>query len=89
MNPKQHLEVLHELPCVVDYLMFGKYTRPVQVHHLESVRDELSDYAAVPLSVYWHSELHRLSRRGFERATKLTPIDLLAGTILLLMENEE
>ena len=86
MNAAQYKHYLHSFPCVVDFLLLGKRTKPVQVHHLESVRDELSDFAAIPISVYWHSELHRLSRREFERKTKLTPIDLLAGTIQLLME---
>jgi len=59
-----------------------------QAHHLEIQRDDMTDWAAVPLCVFHHSELHRLSRRGFERQTKLTPIDLLAGTIKLLMESK-
>ena len=85
---KAHLELLHSLPCVVTFLLLAEKKYGVVVHHLESVRDELSDFAAIPISVYWHSELHRLSRREFERKTKLTPIDLLAGTIQLIMEKQ-
>ena len=84
-----HSDRIHALPCVVCYLLLDKFVTPVQWHHLESVRDELTDFSAVPMCEHHHSELHRLSRRGFERSTKLTPIDLLAGTILLLMEYEE
>jgi hypothetical protein len=79
-----HLDRLHDLDCVACYLLGTKTGSGIQVHHLESVRDELSHYAGVSLCVFHHSELHRLSRRGFERQTKLTPIDLLAGTIKLL-----
>lgn len=88
MNPKQHLETLHDLPCVACYLLLDKLVTPVQVHHLEFVRDDMKHYAGVSLCSFHHSELHRLSRRGFERVTKLTPIDLLAGTVMLLMENQ-
>ena len=53
-------------------------------HHLESIRDAHSDYAAIPLCDWHHKELHSLSRRGFEARYQLTPIDLLALTIKLL-----
>jgi hypothetical protein len=80
----KHLERIHAIPCVACTLIGVKQGGMTQAHHLESVRDGMTDYAAVPLCVFHHSELHRLSRRGFERQTKLTPIDLLAGTIKLL-----
>ena len=85
---KLHLARLHELPCVVTLYMEGRKEYGVVVHHLESIRDDLSDFAAVPMTEYWHKELHRLSRRGFETRTKLTDIDLLALTIKLLMVKE-
>lgn len=84
---KVHLERLHTLPCVACVLIGLRPPMGVQAHHVEVVRDDMTDYAAVPLCVFHHSELHRLSRRGFERQTKLSPIDLLAGTIKLLMED--
>lgn len=84
----KHLDRLRELPCVVHYLMFMEQKVPSgPPHHLEFVRDEMTDYAAIPICPECHSWLHRESRRGFERQTKLTPIDLLAGTVKLLMEN--
>ena len=82
-----HLTRLHELPCVVTYLLLDKRVKAEVVHHLEDVRDEMSHYAGIPMTDEWHKTLHRLSRRGFERQTKLTPIDLLAGTVRLLMED--
>jgi len=84
-----HLERLHKLPCVACTLLGIRMGGLLQVHHLESVRDDMTDYAAVPLCVFHHSMLHRESRRGFERQTRLTPIDLLAGTIRLLLEKEQ
>jgi hypothetical protein len=70
-------------------MFMGQRVNSGPPHHLEFVRDEMADYAAIPICVECHANLHRLSRRGFERQTKLTPIDLLAGTIMLLMENDE
>ena len=86
MNAKDYLAHLHTLPCVVTFLLLGERVKSEVVHHPESVRDELSHYAGIPMTDDWHKTLHRESRRGFERMTKLTPIDLLAGTIKLLME---
>ena len=83
----RHLARLHELPCVVTLHMEGRIQHGVVVHHLESIRGVCSDFAAVPMTDWWHRELHRLSRAGFIRRTKLTDIDLLALTIKLLMEN--
>ena len=88
MNPKQHKERIHELCCVACFLLLHKYVTPVQSHHPESVRDDLSEFSLVPLCFECHSLLHQMRRRGWERMTKLTPIDLLAGTIMLLMENK-
>lgn len=86
---KRHLQRLHDLPCVVTYAITGgTKVHGVVVHHLESIRDELSDFAAVPMTDEWHKTLHRESRRGFERMTKLTDIDLLALTIKLLTEEK-
>ncbi len=86
---QSHLSVLHELPCVVTLALEGRRVRAEVVHHIESVRDELSDYGGVPMTDYWHKELHRLSRRGFENRTKLSEIDMLCITIKLLVERKE
>jgi hypothetical protein len=56
---------------------------PAEIHHVESVRDELSDYAVVPLCPEHHrgaTGVHGLRRRGFEMRYKLTDVDLLAMT---------
>jgi len=80
-----HLDRLHTLPCVVHtYVIGSPQTSPTVVHHLESVRDENTDFAGVSICDDCHKDLHRLSRRGFEMRYKLTPIDLLALTIKAL-----
>lgn len=87
MSNKQHLERLHELPCCVCTHMGMHPLYPTHAHHLESVRDALSDYAAIPLCADHHqgpNGVHGLSRRGFEARYRLTDIDLLALTIRAL-----
>lgn len=81
MSARSHLARLHELSCVVCTHMGMTQSTPGVAHHLESVRDEHSDYAAVAMCDSCHKSLHRLSRRGFESRYKLSPIDLLALTI--------
>lgn len=85
----RHLARLHTLPCIVTLALEGRREYGVVVHHPESVRDELSHYAGIPMTDWWHKELHRLHRRGFEARTKLTDIDLLAWTIKLLVESDQ
>lgn len=67
--------------------MEGRRVPAEVVHHPESVRDEMSDFGGIPMTDYWHKELHRLSRRGFETRTKLSEFDLLCWTVKLLMES--
>ena len=66
--------------CVVCLHLIGERT-PASIHHVESIRDALSEYAIVPLCHEHHqgkTGVHGLSRRGFEAKYKLTEIDLLA-----------
>ena len=81
MSAKSHLARLHELPCVSCTSVGLRQDTPTVAHHLESVRDSDTDWSAVALCDSCHKRLHSLSRRGFELATKLTQIDLLALTI--------
>ncbi len=87
MSPKEHLAMLHELPCAVTYALVGQKVYGVVVHHPEAVRDEMSDFQGIPMTDEWHKHLHRLSRRGFERMTKLTELDLLGWTMKLVVEH--
>ena len=86
MTATQHLAMLHELPCAVTYALTGERRPSEVVHHPESVRDAMSDFLGVPMTDAWHKHLHQLSRRGFERLTKLSEMDLLAYTIKLMGE---
>ena len=87
MTARDHLERVHEIPCVVCVKMGLPPKYPVTAHHLESVRDELSDYAAVALCEDHHqgtNGIHGLSRRGFEMRYKLSELDLLKMTLYLM-----
>jgi len=78
MNKSAWLDAVSSLDCVV----CGR--RPVEIHHIEDVRDNLSDYAAAALCFECHrgaGGVHGLSRRGYERRTKLSQLDLLKRTI--------
>lgn len=84
MSAKTYLERVRACRCVVCTLMGVVQSTPTAAHHVESVRDGLSDYAAVALCHDHHqgpNGIHGLSRRGFEMRYKLTPIDLIALTV--------
>lgn len=54
---------------------------PAAIHHVESIRDGLSEYAVVPLCYDHHQGpegVHGLRRRVFEMRYRLTDVDMLA-----------
>ena len=75
-----YLDRVSAIGCVLClHLEWGK--TPAEIHHVESVRDGLSDYAVVPLCPEHHrgaTGVHGLRRRGFEARYKLSDTDLLA-----------
>lgn len=78
-----HLNRIHALPCIVCQEM-GLISPEVEAHHVESIRDKYSDYAAVPLCFDHHrggNGVHGLSRRAFADRYRMSDIDLLARTI--------
>jgi predicted metal-binding protein len=84
MSAKAHLSRVHELRCVVCVHMGMRQETPTTAHHVESVRDNVSDYAAVALCHNHHqgpNGVHSLSRRAFEMRYKLTDVDLIALTL--------
>jgi hypothetical protein len=90
MNVHQWKELVAGLPCVATYLLTGEKVYGCQLHHLESIRDGLSEWAVVPLTPEMHqgpNGMHGLSRRGFYNRYKLGEIELLAGTIKLAMQS--
>jgi hypothetical protein len=87
MSRASHLARVRSVSCVVCSEMGMEQVGPTAAHHLESVRDEVSDYATAALCHEHHqgaTGVHELGRRGFERRYKLTPIDLLALTVRAL-----
>ncbi len=88
MNIQDWKELIHGLPCVVCFLQTGERRYGVHGHHLESVRDGLSDWLMVPLCPDCHqgpNGIHGLSRRAFYTRYKLDDLALMAGTIKLAM----
>ena len=85
----EHLARIHELNCVVCRFWYGKFRPAVEAHHLESVRGDHSEFAAIPLCADCHRGLHANRRRAFYRAHKgMSDVSLLAYTIKMLMEQE-
>lgn len=85
MTAKNHLKRVHAVPCVVCEHMGMTQETPTIAHHVESIRDDASDYAAVALCQDHHQYsgfgVHDLSRRGFEMRYKLTELDLVKLTL--------
>jgi hypothetical protein len=78
---KAYQDRVRELRCVVCMEFELNQGHVTQIHHVESIRDKLSEYAVVPLCEYHHTGaggVHGLGRRGFVSRYKLTDIDLLA-----------
>lgn len=85
----RHEARVRELPCIATLLIEGVRVPCEEVHHVESVRDELSDFLIVPLSWKYHNRMspisiHALSRRGFERRYRVDELDMLAKVNELL-----
>lgn len=92
MNLDDWKDLLGGLPCVVTWLTEGRKVYGCELHHLESVRDNLSDWLMVPLSVEMHrgpNGMHGLSRRGFYTRYKLDDLSLIAGTLKLAVHELE
>lgn len=84
MTAREYLSRIHQLNCVVCTQMGMRQTDGTEAHHVESIRDEDSDYGAVALCVDHHrgkNGVHGLGRRGFVSRYKLSDIDLVALTI--------
>src|SRR4051812_47519641 len=74
MNIEDWKDLVAGLPCVATYLLTGEKVYGCELHHLESVRDGMSEWLVVPLSPDMHrgpNGMHGLSRRGFYNRYKL------------------
>ena len=86
MSVKDYQARVREIGCVLcrhmnQYPQYHIALGAIELHHVESVRDGLSEYAVVPLHQQCHqgpNGVHGLGRRGFVARYKLTDVDLLA-----------
>ena len=80
VSAKEYENKVRDLGCILcQHLGLGK--TPASIHHVESIRDELSAYAIIPLCYDHHqgaNGVHGLHRRAFEMRYKLKDIDMLA-----------
>ena len=84
---ERHQARVRQLPCVPCLLIFGTLHNCEELHHPESVRDELSEFLVVPICIEMHkgtNGIHGLHRRGFERRYRISDLDMLAKTTELL-----
>ena len=84
MTRKEYIARIHDLGCVVCEVMGMQQSTPTEAHHVESVRDDNSDFAACALCVDHHrgaNGVHGLGRRGFVIRYRLSDVDLLSLTI--------
>ena len=84
---ERHKARVRELCCVPCLLIFGDKHPCQAIHHLESIRDGLSDFLVIPICQEMHqgaNGIHGLSRRGFARRYGIDDWTLLAKTIELL-----
>jgi hypothetical protein len=81
MNNADYTEAIQAIGCVVCRHLGNGFVPVQEVHHVESIRDGLSEWAKVGLCFEHHQGnqgIHTLSRRGFEAMHKISQIDLLA-----------
>jgi hypothetical protein len=81
LSNDDYTEAIEAAGCVVCRHLGNGFVPVQEVHHVESIRDGLSEWAKVGLCFEHHqgqNGIHKLSRRGFEMRYKLSQIDLLA-----------
>jgi hypothetical protein len=91
MSLEEYKNMIAGLPCVVTWLTEGKKVYGCELHHPEAVRDSLSEWLVVPLSVDMHrgpNGIHGLHRRAFYTRYKLDDLSLVAAAIKLAAHND-
>jgi hypothetical protein len=91
MSARDYLERVRGLRCVICTMMGTPQEGPTAAHHVESVRDGVSDYATVALCHYHHQGgggVHTLSRRVFGMRYGLSDVDMIALTVRALDRQE-
>ena len=80
MSVKDYQARVRDLGCIICKEM-GLGKTPAAIHHVESIRDGLSEYAVIPLCYDHHQGpegVHGLRRKVFEMRYRLTDVDMLA-----------
>lgn len=91
MSRRDYLERVRSVGCVVCRFMGTPQKGPTYAHHVESVRDDLSDYATAALCYLHHQGgqgVHTLSRKVFAMRFGLSDVDLIAMTVRLIDREE-
>ena len=86
---RRYQDRVRQLPCIATLMIEGRTVPSEELHHIETVRDELSEFLVLPLSHAYHSRsspisIHTLSRRGFERRYGISELKMLAKVQELL-----
>jgi len=83
-----HCSRLRRLPCVACFVIKGIRHPAQELHHIESHRHEFSDFLQLPLCHEMHqgfTGIHGRHRLGFEKLHKVTQMQLLGVTNMLLL----
>ena len=84
-----HLDRVARLPCVACFVIDGKRdVHPVEVHHIEMIRHEFSDFIVIPLCAEHHrgfTGVHGRHRLGFEKLHGVTQMQLLGVVTSMLL----
>lgn len=81
MSVESYQARVRQLGCIICLEFPAPNCGALTLHHVESIRDGLSEYAVVPLGHYHHQGaggVHGLSRSVFVMRYKMTDVDLLA-----------
>ncbi|MDR0674077.1 MAG: Ref family protein [Zoogloeaceae bacterium] len=93
MNAKRYLSRVASLGCVVCRLV-GRHNSPAEIHHIregQGMAQRASDFLVIPICPEHHrggTGIHGMGVKAFERAWRLTELDLLAETIRLLEDSQ-
>jgi len=79
---------VRRLTCVACFVLEGKHTLPIEIHHIEHDRHAFSDFLILPLCYEHHqgfTGVHGRHRLGFEKLHGVTQLQLLGVVISQLL----
>ena len=84
-----HEQRLRRLPCVACFVLNGvRNFHQIELHHIESVRHDFSDFLQLPVCWDCHQGMegiHGRQRGGWERSAGVTQLQLLGVTNSMLL----